>query len=41
MIDLPPGVFRYLLIGQSFVPFFINIVVNIAIGMLSLGDRNQ
>jgi len=31
----PPGVFRYLFIGQAVIPFFINVVVNIALGVLA------
>ncbi len=31
----PPGVFRYLFIGQAVIPFFINVVVNVVLGMLA------
>ena len=38
---LPPGVFRYLLIGQAIIPFFINMMINIAIGVLSFGGQKS
>ena len=38
---LPPGVFRYLLIGQAIIPFFINMIINIAIGVLSFGGQKS
>jgi hypothetical protein len=34
-MTLPPGVFRYLLIGQAVIPFFINVVVNVVLGVLA------
>ncbi|MEZ6034499.1 MAG: hypothetical protein R3C17_15490 [Planctomycetaceae bacterium] len=41
MIALPPGVFRYLLIGQAIIPFFINMMINFAIGALSFGGQKS
>ena len=38
-MNLPPGVFRYLLIGQAIIPFFINIAVNVILGGLTFGGR--
>lgn len=34
-MKLPPGVFRYLLVGQAVIPFFINLAVNAFLGMLA------
>ena len=34
-MNLPPGVFRYLLIGQAIIPFFINIAVSVVLGALA------
>ena len=34
-MNLPPGAFRYLVIGQAIIPFFINIVVNVILGVLT------
>lgn len=38
---LPPGAVRYLLIGQAIIPFFINVIVNIVIGVLSFGGQKS
>ena len=35
-MNLPPGVFRYLLIGQAIIPFFINIAVSVVLGALAV-----
>jgi len=34
-MNLPPGVFRYLLIGQAIIPFFINLAVSVVLGALA------
>jgi hypothetical protein len=34
-VKLPPGVFSYLLIGHAVIPFFINVVVNVGLGVLT------
>lgn len=34
-MNLPPNVFRYLLIGQAFIPIFINFAINIVLGWLT------
>lgn len=34
-MNLPRGAFRYLLIGQAVIPFFINIAVNVILGALT------
>ncbi|HQX50822.1 MAG TPA: hypothetical protein PLY87_10620 [Planctomycetaceae bacterium] len=39
-MKLPPGVPRYLLIGQVIIPFFVNIVVNTVLGVLAFRDRD-
>ena len=38
---LPPGVFRYLLIGHAVVPCFINIMINTVIGVVSFGGQKS
>ena len=40
-MNLPPGAFRYLLIGQAIIPFFINIVVNVILGALTFGGQES
>ena len=32
---LPPGVVRYLVVGQAIIPFFINVAVNVVLGVLA------
>ncbi len=39
-MKLPPGVPRYLVIGQVVIPFFINVVVNTILGALAFHDRD-
>ena len=40
-MKLPPGVFPYLLIGHGVIPFFINVVVNVALGLLTFGGGDE
>ena len=40
-MNLPPGAFRYLVIGQAIIPFFINIVVNVILGALTFGGQES
>ena len=40
-MNLPPGAFRYLLIGQAIIPFFINIAVNVILGALTFGGQES
>jgi len=39
-MNLPPGVFRYLLIGQAIIPFAINIAVNVILGLLTFSNAD-
>lgn len=34
-MSLPPGVVRYLVVGQAIIPFFINVAVNVVLGVLA------
>ena len=38
-MNLPPGVFQYLLIGQAFIPILINFSVNIVLGWLTFSGK--
>ena len=38
-MKLPPGVLPYLLIGHAIIPFFINVVVNVALGMVTFSGE--
>ena len=40
-MNLPPGAFRYLVIGQAVIPFFINIVVNVVLGALTFWGHDS
>ncbi|MBC7964815.1 MAG: hypothetical protein H7Z17_02725 [Fuerstia sp.] len=40
-MNLPPGAFRYLLIGQAIIPFFINIAVNVILGALKFWGQES
>ena len=39
-MKLPPGVIRYLLIGQAIIPFFINVLVNTVLGLMAFRDHD-
>ncbi len=39
-MKLPPGVFRYLLIGQAIIPLVINIAVNVVLGLLTFSGAD-
>ena len=34
-MNLPPGVVRYLVVGQAIIPIFINVAVNVVLGILA------
>ena len=40
-MKLPPGVFPYLLIGHVLIPFFINVAVNVGLGLLTFGGSDK
>ena len=40
-MKLPPGVFPYLLIGHVIIPFFINVAVNVGLGLLAFGGSDK